>query len=141
MFNWRHRNVAKERLCEAVATTTCGAKCDLAEREKVSMHQRTILVVHVCATAHLPIPLVVGASFGPALSELGVQHRKRACVGAGLSPHEVRIGHDGTQPKNCDFFVDYTGEAVSSQSDYYMAASRLVPILVRTNALGFRILP
>jgi len=32
----------------------------------------THLVVHVCATAYLPIVLVVGASCGPALSELGI---------------------------------------------------------------------
>ena len=36
----------------------------------------THLVVHVCATAHLPMVLVVGASRGRALSELEGHHRK-----------------------------------------------------------------
>ena len=49
----------------------------------VHPHRRSyfFLVVHVCATAHLPIVLVVGASCGPALSDLSElegQHRNRA---------------------------------------------------------------
>ena len=36
----------------------------------------THLVVHVCATAHLPMVMVVGALCGPALSELEGHHRK-----------------------------------------------------------------
>ena len=54
-------------------------------------------------------------------------------MGAGLSPQEVRIGHEGTQPTAAVFRADCTNEAVSSQSDYYGAASRSVLILVRTN--------
>ncbi len=44
------------------------------------------LVVHVCVTAQLPMVLVVGASCGPALCELGGQHRKRSVFGTAPSP-------------------------------------------------------
>jgi len=53
-------------------------------------------------------------------------------MGAGMSPQEVRTGFEGTQPENYGFGADYTSEAVSSQFDYYGAASRYVLILVRT---------
>jgi len=67
----------------------------------------------------------------PLLASWGVAPKTYSFVGAGLSPHEVRTGYEGTQ-QTAIFCADYTSEAVSSQSVYFGAASLFVLIFVRT---------
>jgi len=84
-------------------------------------HRRSCfcLVVHVCATAHLPIVYEAGASCSPAPSDLRVSTENAQFSGCGTESPKGTYRVRWYAARELRFLgLSFTGEAVRSQSDY-----------------------